>query len=140
MKEYIDSIVWSEVWEFSKQFILPNIGWFLFWTVLFIILGLILGIIFNRILYKKNIFTRDRKYYNWIAKLWIPYFMVVFLYFFAMIGLLYGGKSVLKSENKNITANILKQSELLFHLKRRKKIFCIRFNCFLILQKISVNL
>ena len=47
MKEYIDSIDWSEIWEFSKQFILPNIGWFIFWIILFFILGLILGIIFN---------------------------------------------------------------------------------------------
>lgn len=124
MKEYIDSIVWSEVWEFSKQFILPNIGWFLFWTVLFIILGLIIGIVFNVFLYRKNIFSRDRKYYNWIAKLWIPYFMIVFLYFFAMIGLLYGGKSVLKSENKNITANIYSKTiGTTFSSEKEKKDF-----------------
>ncbi|MCD0471526.1 chloride channel protein [Flavobacterium sp. JAS] len=124
MKEYIDSIDWSEIWEFSKQFILPNIGWFIFWLVLFIILGLILGIVFNVFLYRKNIFTRDRKYYNWIAKLWIPYFMIVFLYFSAMIGLFYGGHSVLKSENKNITANIYSKTiGTTFSSEKEKKDF-----------------
>jgi hypothetical protein len=106
MKEYINDINWAEFWEFSKQFILPNIGWFVFWAALFIILGIILGIIFNVFLYRKNIFSRDRKYYNWIAKLWIPYLMIVFIYFSAMIGLIYGGYDILRKENQNITANI----------------------------------
>ncbi|MBS7254675.1 cytochrome c oxidase subunit II [Flavobacterium branchiicola] len=106
MKEYIDSINWSEVWEFSKQFILPNIGWFIFWIVLFIVLGIILGIVFNVFLYRKNFFERDKKYYNWIAKLWIPYFMIVILYFMTMIGLFYGTHSILRNENKNIAAQI----------------------------------
>ncbi|MEO8254695.1 MAG: hypothetical protein ABI554_09970 [Flavobacterium sp.] len=106
MKEYINNINWAEFWEFSKQFILPNIGWFVFWAVLFIILGIILGIIFNVFLYKKNIFSRDRKYYNWIAKLWIPYLMIVFIYFSTMIGLIYGGYNILCKENQNITASI----------------------------------
>lgn len=106
MKEFIDSINWSEIWEISKEYVLPNIGWFIFWIVLFIIIGLILGIVFNVFLYRKNIFFRDRKYYNWFAKLWIPYFMIVFLYFSSMIGLFYGVHSVLRSENKSITSNI----------------------------------
>jgi|GEM_PF-1839129 len=106
MKEFIDSINWSEIWEITKEYVLPNIGWFIFWIVLFVIIGLILGIVFNVFLYRKNIFFRDRKYYNWFAKLWIPYFMVVFLYFSSMIGLFYGVHSVLRSENKSITSNI----------------------------------
>ena len=106
MKEFIDSINWSEIWEITKEYVLPNIGWFIFWIVLFIIIGLILGIVFNVFLYRKNIFFRDRKYYNWFAKLWIPYFMIVFLYFSSMIGLFYGVHSVLRSENKSITSNI----------------------------------
>ncbi|WP_316633430.1 hypothetical protein [uncultured Flavobacterium sp.] len=124
MKEYIDSIDWSEIWEFSKQFILPNIGWFIFWVVLFIILGLILGIVFNIFLYRKNIFFRDKKYYNWLAKLWIPYFMIVFLYFSAMIGIFYGGHSILKSENKNIAANIYSKTiGTTFSSEKEKKDF-----------------
>ncbi|GAA3748464.1 hypothetical protein GCM10022422_36310 [Flavobacterium ginsengisoli] len=106
MKEYIDNINWSEVWEFSKQFILPNIGWFILWIVLFIVLGIILGILFNVFLYRKNFFYRDKKYYNWFAKLWIPYFLIVILYFMTMIGLFYGTHSILRSENKNIAAKI----------------------------------
>lgn len=106
MKEYIDTINWSEVWEFSKHIILPNMGWFIFWTVLFIITGLIISIVLNVYLYRKNIFTRDKKYYNWIAKLWIPYIIVVFLYFFGMLGLFYGGHSILSKENKSMTASI----------------------------------
>lgn len=124
MKEYIDSINWSEIWELSKQFILPNIGWFIFWIVLFIVLGFILGIVFNVFLYRKNIFFRDQKYYNWFAKLWIPYLMIVFLYFSAMIGLFYGAHSVLKSENKNITANIYaKTIGTTFSSEKEKKDF-----------------
>jgi hypothetical protein len=106
MKEYIDTINWSEVWEFSKHIILPNMGWFIFWTVLFIITGLIISIVLNVYLYRKNIFTRDKKYYNWIAKLWIPYIILVFLYFFGMLGLFYGGHSILSKENKIMTASI----------------------------------
>lgn len=106
MKEYIDTIDWKEVWEFSKHIILPNIGWFIFWTILFLLLGLIVSIVLNVYLYRKNFFERDRKYYNWIAKLWIPYIVLVCLYFFGMIGLFYGGHSVLKKENKRMTTNI----------------------------------
>lgn len=124
MKEFIDSIAWSEVWEISKQYILPNIGWFIFWLVLFIILGLILGIVFNVFLYRKNIFFRDKKYYNWFAKLWIPYFIIVFIYFFSMIGLFYGVHSVLKSENKSITANIYSKTiGTTFSSEKEKKDF-----------------
>ncbi|MNL27132.1 hypothetical protein D3C87_1487010 [compost metagenome] len=50
--------------------------------------------------------------------------MIVFLYFFAMIGLLYGGKSVLKSENKNITANIYSKTiGTTFSSEKEKKDF-----------------
>lgn len=106
MKEFIDSINWLEVWDFSKQFILPNLGWFIFWIILFIVLGIILGIIFNVFLYRRKFFYRDKKYYNWIAKLWIPYFLIVILYFMTMIGFFYGTHSILRSENKNIAAKI----------------------------------
>ncbi|MBF4518210.1 hypothetical protein IRZ71_17740 [Flavobacterium sp. ANB] len=106
MKEYIDTINWQEVWEFSKHIILPNLGWFIFWTILFILLGLIISIVLNVYLYRKNFFTRDRTYYNWIAKLWIPYIIIVCIYFFGMLGLFYGGHSILSKENKSITANI----------------------------------
>lgn len=124
MKEYIDSINWSETWEFSKQFILPNMGWFVFWIVLFFILGLILSIVFNIFLHRKNIFFRDKKYYNWFAKLWIPYFVIVFLYFFTMIGLFYGAHSVLRSENKSITASIYaKTIGTTFSSEKEKKDF-----------------
>jgi hypothetical protein len=64
MKEYMDAIDWREVWEFSKHFILPNIGWLIFWSILFVVLGLIISIVLNVYLYRKNIFTRDKKYYN----------------------------------------------------------------------------
>ncbi len=106
MKEYINNIDWTEVWEFSKQFILPNIGWFIFWIVLFIVLGIILGIVFNVFLYRKKFFYRDKQYYNWIAKLWIPYFLIIILYFMTMIGLFYGTHSILCNENKNIASHI----------------------------------
>jgi hypothetical protein len=106
MKEYLDTINWQQVWEFSKHIILPNLGWFIFWTILFIVLGLIISIVLNVYLYKKNFFTRDKTYYNWIAKLWIPYIIVVCIYFFGMLGLFYGGHSILSKENKSMTANI----------------------------------
>ncbi|KFF05414.1 hypothetical protein [Flavobacterium reichenbachii] len=106
MKEYIDAIDWSETWEFLKEYILPNMGWFIFWILLFIVIGLILSIVLNVYLYRKNIFTRDRKYYNWFAKLWIPYIVVVFIYFSGMFGLFYSGHFVLERENKNITSSL----------------------------------
>ncbi|TDO73670.1 hypothetical protein EV143_105269 [Flavobacterium chryseum] len=106
MKEYLDTINRQQVWEFSKHIILPNLGWFIFWTILFVVLGLIISIVLNVYLYRKNFFTRDRTYYNWIAKLWIPYIIVVCIYFFGMLGLFYGGHSILSKENKSMTANI----------------------------------
>lgn len=124
MKEFIDSINWSEIWEISKEYVLPNIGWFIFWIILFLIIGLILGIVFNVFLYRKNIFFRDKKYYNWFAKLWIPYLMVVFLYFSTMIGLFYGVHSVLRSENKSITSNIYSKTiGTTFSSEKEKKEF-----------------
>lgn len=106
MKQYLDTINWQQAWEFSKHIILPNLGWFIFWTILFVVLGLIISIVLNVYLYRKNFFTRDRTYYNWIAKLWIPYIIVVCIYFFGMLGLFYGGHSILSKENKSMTANI----------------------------------
>lgn len=106
MKEYIETVNWSEIWGFSKHFILPNMGWFVFWAALFIVLGFIVGIVLSVYLYKKQIFTRDKKYYNWIAKLWIPYIVIVCLYFFSLFGMFYGGHSILSKESKNITAGI----------------------------------
>jgi hypothetical protein len=124
MKEYIDNINWSEIWAFSKQFILPNIGWFVLWLVLFLILGLVMSIFLNRYLYKKNLFTRDRKYYNWIAKLWIPYIVIVCLYFFGMFGLLYGSRAILTNENKSITASLYSHSlGTTFSTEAEKKAF-----------------
>jgi hypothetical protein len=102
----MDTIDWSETWEFLKEYILPNIGWFIFWILLFLIIGLIISIVLNVYLYKKNFFTRDRTHYNWIVKLWIPYLVLVCLYFFGMFGLFYSGHFVLERENKNITASI----------------------------------
>jgi hypothetical protein len=50
--------------------------------------------------------------------------MVVFIYFFSMIGLFYGGHSVLKSENKNITANIYSKTiGTTFSSEKEKKDF-----------------
>ncbi|MEO8238987.1 MAG: hypothetical protein ABI793_04455 [Flavobacterium sp.] len=106
MKEYIDAIDWREVWGFSKHFILPNFGWLIFWAILFIVLGLIISIVLNVFLYKKNFFTRDRKHYNWIAKLWIPYLILICVYFLGMLGLFYGGHSILVKENKSMTASL----------------------------------
>lgn len=106
MKAYIDAISWSETWNFLKLYILPNIGWFIFWIILFVLAGLIISIVLNIYLFRKNIFTRDRQYYNWIAKLWIPYLVLIFIYFSAMFGLFYSTHFVLEKENKNITANI----------------------------------
>lgn len=106
MKQYLDTINWQEAWEFSKHIILPNLGWFIFWTVLFIIFGLIISIVLNVYLYRKNFFTRDRTYYNWIAKLWIPYIILICIYFFGMLGLFYGGHSILSKENKSMTTSI----------------------------------
>jgi len=124
MKQYTEIIDWMEVWEFSKQFILPNIGLFIFWTVLFVLLGLILSIVLNIVLYRKNFFDRDKKYYNWIVKLWIPYFVIVFLYFFSMIGLLYGGHSIMEKENKNIAAHIYSNTiGTAFSSEKEKKVF-----------------
>lgn len=106
MKEYIATIDWSETWEFLKVYILPHLGSLLFWTLLFIIIGLIISIVLNIYLYRKSFFSRDRKYYNWIVKLWIPYIIVVFIYFFGMFGLFYSSHSVLEKENQNITTSI----------------------------------
>ncbi|MCC9071130.1 hypothetical protein LNQ49_05930 [Flavobacterium sp. F-65] len=106
MNEFINTINWSETWIFLKQYILPNIGWLVFWIVLFILIGLAISIVLNIYLYKKKYFNRDRKYYNWIAKLWIPYIILVCLYFFGMFGFIYGCHIILDKENTTITTNI----------------------------------
>jgi len=126
MKEYTDAIDWREVWGFSKHFILPNIGWLTFWAVLFVVSGLIISIVLNVYLYRKNIFTRDKKYYNWIAKLWIPYIILVCVYFPGMIGLFYGGHSILVKENKNMTTSLYaKTLGSTFSSEKDKKAFLL---------------
>ncbi len=126
MKEHTNGIDWLEVWEISKQIILPNIGWFLFWGILFIVLGFIISIVLNVYLYKKNVFSREHKYHNLIAKIWIPYIIVVCLYFFGMLGLVYGGHSVLSNENKTITSNIYSKTiGTTFSTEKDKKAFLL---------------
>ncbi|MDW8851767.1 hypothetical protein SD960_16820 [Flavobacterium sp. MMLR14_040] len=106
MANFYDSIKWAIIWEFLSEFILPNLGKVILSVILFIFLGLILSTIFTRFLYKKNFFHRDRKYYNWIVKLWIPYIIILFLYFSAIIGCLYKSHSVLLEEKKNLSTKL----------------------------------
>ncbi|MGO4770303.1 hypothetical protein ACEN2I_01455 [Flavobacterium sp. W22_SRS_FK3] len=110
MKEYIDSINWQVAWGFTKQILLPNLGSLLFWSVLFILLGLLISIILTVNLHKKKFFARDKKYYNWFAKVWIPYILLVSIYFFGMLGLFYGGHAILSKESESMAATIYAQS------------------------------
>ncbi len=73
---------------------------------------------------EENVFIRQQKYYNWIAKLYVPALIFVFLYFAVHFAFIYGAKSIIKDEQSKVVNEIYESSiKLAFENPEERKAF-----------------
>jgi hypothetical protein len=101
--EKLNQVNWKEI---ITEIVLPHLGTLTLYIVLFCILGFITSIFYNLILWKKNIFVRHNKYYNWFVKLYIPGLVFVFLYFSVQFAFIYGAKKIIKDEEAIVVSEL----------------------------------
>jgi hypothetical protein len=105
--EKLNQVNWKEI---ITEIVLPHIGTITLYIVLFCILGFILSIVYNLVLWKKNIFIRQHKYYNWLVKLYIPALVFVFLYFSVQFAFIFGAKKIIKNEEAIVVSELYEVS------------------------------
>jgi hypothetical protein len=105
--EKLSEINWKDI---ISEIVLPHLGTLALYIVMFCVVGFILGLIYTILLWKKNIFVRQQKYYNWFAKLYIPALIFVFLYFAVHFAFIYGAKSIIKDEQSKVVNEIYETS------------------------------
>lgn len=105
--ETTNEINWKEI---ISEIVLPHLGTLALYIVLFCIIGFVLGLIYIILLWRKNVFIRQQKYYNWIAKLYVPALIFVFLYFAVHFAFIYGAKSIIKDEQSKVVNEIYESS------------------------------
>lgn len=98
--ELLNRLDWKSYWHLIKDIILPHSGTLIYNIFLFITLGILTSIVYVIVLYKKGVFTRKPKYYNWVVKLYIPLLIATFLYCFGQIGFLKGVYKIVNSEKE----------------------------------------
>lgn len=130
--EKLNSINWKQV---ITEIVLPHLGTLTLYIVLYCILGFVLGIVYNVILWKKNIFVREHKYYNWFVKLYIPALFFIFLYFSVQFAFIFGAKKIIKDEEATVVSEIYEASIAEFFETPEE-----RENFILKLQKSSADL
>lgn len=87
-------------------------------------LGFILALVYVIILYRKGIFKRIPRYYNWAVKLYIPLLFLGILYVFGQFGVIRGVYKILDSERQIIVAGIYKETvEHFFESEQQKDAF-----------------
>jgi len=96
-------VTWKAIF---LDFLLPNASTYILYISLFVIAGIVLSILYIRFLWKKKIFERTPKYYNWAVKLYIPFLFIIFMYFSIQVGLLFGTKKVLHRETERIVEEV----------------------------------
>ncbi|MGB1295169.1 MAG: hypothetical protein ACPG6V_06780 [Flavobacteriales bacterium] len=94
------------LWEITKYFIENHGGEMAFNVIVYPIIGLILAGLCVFFFYKKKIFSRAPKYYNWIVKLYIPCIFILFLYVFGQLGILRGIYKIVDGEKQNVTEGL----------------------------------
>lgn len=104
--KFMENVNW---WGIVKDNVLPHLGTIILSLILFISIGFILGIIYNVILWKKKVYTREPKYYNWGVKLYILASMIAFVYFFAHFAIISSARKIIKKEEPRIVSEIYEQ-------------------------------
>ncbi len=105
--ETLNEIDWKTI---ITEIVLPHLGTLTLYIIGFCVLGFILGLIYTILLWKKNIFVRQQKYYNWFVKLYVPALIFVFLYFAVNFAFIYGAKSIIKDEESKVVNEIYEVS------------------------------
>jgi hypothetical protein len=105
--EKLNQVNWKEI---ITEIVLPHLGTITLYIVLFCISGFILSIVYNLILWKKNIFIRQHKYYNWLVKLYIPALVFIFLYFSVQFAFIFGAKKIIKDEELIVVSELYEAS------------------------------
>ncbi|AXT53712.1 hypothetical protein D1818_23855 [Aquimarina sp. BL5] len=104
--ELFKNIDWDFIWSILRDIVLPNSGALIFNIIIFLFLGFIIGIIYCIVLWRKGIFKRAPKYYNWAVKLYIPLLIVGILYVFGQWGFIRGIYKILDNEKTIIVKGI----------------------------------
>ncbi len=119
--ETFNEINWKEIFS---EIVLPHLGTLALYIVIFCVVGFVLGLIYTIILWRKNVFIRQQKYYNWFAKLYVPALIFVFLYFAVHFAFIYGAKSIIKDEQSKVVDEIYESSiKLAFENPKDRKSF-----------------
>ncbi|WP_299222907.1 hypothetical protein [uncultured Aquimarina sp.] len=108
--ELFKDIDWSFIWSILRDIVLPNSGTLIFNIILFLFLGIIIAIIYCIVLWRKGIFKRTPKYYNWAVKLYIPLLIVGILYIFGQWGFIRGIYKILDNEKTMIVKGVYNSS------------------------------
>jgi hypothetical protein len=137
--ETFTEIHWKEI---ITEIVLPHLGTLTLYIVGFCVLGFILGLIYTILLWKKNVFVRQQKYYNWFAKLYIPALIFVFLYFAVHFAFIYGAKSIIKDEQSKVVNEIYETSlKIAFENPEARKEFIQKLRSSIIgIQKLGVEI
>ncbi|RZL34197.1 MAG: hypothetical protein EOO96_10620 [Pedobacter sp.] len=108
--KYLKNVDW---WSLLKEIILPHVGTLILYLILFFVVGIVCGIIYNVVLWKKQFYKREPKYYNWGAKLYIVASMGVFIYFSLHLTFIFAAKSIIKKEENRIVSQIYEQAAVM---------------------------
>jgi hypothetical protein len=119
--ETLNDIKWKEI---ITEIVLPHLGTLTLYIVGFCVIGFVLGLIYTILLWKKNIFVRQQKHYNWFVKLYVPALIFVFLYFAVNFAFIFGAKSIIKDEESKVVSEIYETSiKLAFENPEERKAF-----------------
>jgi hypothetical protein len=122
--EKLNQINWKDI---ITEIVLPHLGTLTLYIVIFCVIGFILGVIYNIVLWQKNIFIRQHKYYNWLVKLYIPALLFTFLYFSVYFAFIFGAKSIIKDEESRIVNEIYETSvSQVFNSPQERKDFIVK--------------
>lgn len=104
------NISWKDFWAISKDIVLPESATVIGSALLYGFLGFLLAIGLLLLGRRVRLFTRNRKYYNWVVKLYIPLILVGTLYFSLQLGVVRGIYKVMSHQAQNITEGVYAQT------------------------------
>ena len=135
---FLDQIDWGVLWGIIKDIVLPHSGTLILNCILFLFLGLIIAIAYCIFLYRKGIFKRAPKYYNWAVKLYIPLLIIGILYVFGQWGLIRGIYKIVDAERPIIVTSTYSSTlEYFFKSEHEKNQFLTSLQLFAVISKSS---
>ena len=120
----VSEVEWHIVWDIFREFVLPHSGTLILNVVLFGVLGVVVSIIYAVILYKKGVFRRKPKYYNWSVKLYYPLLIGGIIFFFGQVGFVRGVYKIIDNEKDVVVTGIYNASlQAVFESEESKDAF-----------------